>query len=220
MSREDWMEPRFRPAASKGWRAYWFRVIFFHHERDERLFDVLLLGVILVSVLVALLDSVALLHAHYGKFFYALEWAFTIAFTVEYLIRLSLVTRPMRYALSFYGLIDLLATLPTYISLFVIGADHLLVIRVLRLLRVFRIFKLSAYVVEYRSLGHALRASRRKAFRQRRAAGSMRGRWWRVQTLIASSRMPQMTASVAARLHQSASGMPRRASNSRWRCGL
>lgn len=162
MSTEDWMEPRFRARASNGWRARWFRVIFHHHQRDERLFDVLLLGVILVSVLVALLDSVALLHAHYGKFFYALEWVFTIAFSIEYLIRLSLVRRPMGYVLSFYGLIDLAAALPTYISLFIVGADHLLVIRVLRILRVFRILEMAEYSNEGSELMRALHASRRK----------------------------------------------------------
>ena len=156
------MEPRFRPATTKGWRGYWFRVIFRHHEPDERRFDVILLVVIFVSVLVALLDSVALLHAHYGKIFYALEWVFTIAFTLEYLIRLSLVSRPKHYALSFYGLIDLLATLPTYVSLFIVGADHLLVIRVLRILRVFRILEMVDYSNEGSELMRALYTSRRK----------------------------------------------------------
>lgn len=162
MSTEDWMEPRYRPVTTKGWRGYWFRLIFRHHEPDERRFDVILLGVILVSVVVAVLDSVALLHAHYGKIFYALEWIFTIAFSVEYLIRLSLVTRPMRYALSFYGLIDLLAALPTYVSLFIVGADHLLVIRALRILRVFRILEMVEYSNEGSELMRALYASRRK----------------------------------------------------------
>lgn len=162
MSTQEWMEPRFQPAATKGWRSYWFRVIFHHHEPDERRFDVILLGVILVSVLVTLLDSVALLHVHYGKFFYALEWVFTIAFTLEYLLRVTLVRRPMRYVLSFYGLIDLLAALPTYVSLFVVGADHLMVIRVLRILRVFRILEMSDYSNEGSELMRALYASRRK----------------------------------------------------------
>ncbi len=162
MSTEDWMEPRYRPVTTKGWRGYWFRLMFRHHEPDERRFDLILLGVILVSVVVALLDSVALLHVHYGKVFYALEWLFTIAFTVEYLIRLRLVTRPIRYALSFYGLIDLAAALPTYVSLFVIGADHLMVIRVLRILRVFRILEMVEYSNEGSELMRALYASRRK----------------------------------------------------------
>lgn len=162
MSTEDWMEPRFLPATTKGWRGFWFRVIFHHHKPDERSFDLILLGVILFSVLVALLDSVAILHVHYGKIFYALEWIFTIAFTLEYLLRLILVRRPMRYVLSFYGLIDLLAALPTYVSLFIAGADHLLVIRVLRILRVFRILEMVEYSNEGSELMRALYASRRK----------------------------------------------------------
>ena len=162
MSTEDWMEPRFLPASTQGWRGYWFRVIFHHRARDERGFDLILLGVILISVLVALLDSVASLHIRFGKFFYALEWAFTIAFTLEYLLRLCLVRRPMRYVLSFYGLIDLAAALPTYISLFIIGADHLLVIRVLRIMRVFRILEMVDYSNEGSELMRALYVSRRK----------------------------------------------------------
>ena len=162
MSTEEWMEPRFKPVTTKGWRGYCFRVIFHHHERDERGFDLILLGVIVVSVLVALLDSVGLMHARYGKIFYALEWIFTIAFSLEYLLRLSLVRRPMKYVLSFYGLIDLAAALPTYISLFVFGADHLLVIRVLRILRVFRILELAEYSNESSELMRALYSSRRK----------------------------------------------------------
>ena len=162
MSIPDWMEPRYQPAAESGWRATWFRVIFHHHAPDERRFDILLLCVIVVSVVVALLDSVALLHIHYGHIFYAIEWFFTIAFTIEYVLRLSLVRRPLRYALSFYGLIDLLAALPTYVSLFIVGADHLLVIRVLRILRVFRIFEMAEYSKEGSDLMSALHASRRK----------------------------------------------------------
>jgi voltage-gated potassium channel len=133
-----------------------------HHERDERRFDVILLAVIAISVVVALLDSVALLHIHYGNIFYIIEWVFTIAFMIEYFLRLSLVRRPPRYALSFYGLIDLMAALPTYISLFVAGADHLLVIRVLRILRVFRILEMVEYSNEGSELMRALHASRRK----------------------------------------------------------
>ena len=91
-----------------------------------------------------------------------MEWVFTIAFTIEYLLRLNLVRRPLRYALSFYGLIDLMAALPTYISLFIVGADHLLVIRVLRILRVFRILEMVEYSNEGSDLMRALHASRRK----------------------------------------------------------
>jgi voltage-gated potassium channel len=162
MSPPEWLEPELRPMQTAGWRYYLFRLLFRHHERDERLFDIVLLVAILVSVVIALLDSVALLHAHYGTWFYAAEWVFTILFSVEYLIRLSVVRRPMRYALSFYGVIDLLAALPTYISLFLTGADHLLVIRVLRILRVFRILEMVEFSKESSELMRALHDSRRK----------------------------------------------------------
>ncbi|MGB0132584.1 ion transporter [Dokdonella sp.] len=162
MAPPEWLEPELRPIQKDGWRAYMFRLMFRHHEPDERRFDVALLIAIAISVLVALLDSVALLHAHYGSYFYAVEWVFTILFSIEYLIRLSIVRRPLRYALSFYGVIDLLAALPTYISLFVVGADHLLVIRVLRILRVFRILEMVEFSKEGSELMRALHASRRK----------------------------------------------------------
>jgi voltage-gated potassium channel len=158
----EWLEPELRPAEKSGWRAYLFRILFRHHEPDERRFDILLLIAIVVSVLIAVLDSVAILHVHYGDIFYAIEWVFTILFTIEYLVRLSIVRRPLRYALSFYGVIDLLAALPTYISIFVVGADHLLVIRVLRILRVFRILEMVEFSKEGSELMRALHASRRK----------------------------------------------------------
>jgi voltage-gated potassium channel len=162
MAPPEWLEPELRPIQKDGWRAYMFRLMFRHHKPDERRFDVMLLVAIAVSVVVALLDSVALLHARYGMYFYAVEWVFTILFSIEYLIRLSIVRRPLRYALSFYGVIDLLAALPTYISLFVVGADHLLVIRVLRILRVFRILEMVEFSKEGSELMRALHASRRK----------------------------------------------------------
>ncbi|MEZ5462613.1 ion transporter [Dokdonella sp.] len=162
MSPPEWLEPNLRPIQKDGWRAYLFRLMFQHHKPDERRFDVVLLIAIVVSVLIAILDSVALLHVRYGTYFYAAEWVFTILFSIEYLIRLSIVRRPLRYALSFYGVIDLLAALPTYISVFVVGADHLLVIRVLRILRVFRILEMVEFSKEGSELMRALHSSRRK----------------------------------------------------------
>jgi voltage-gated potassium channel len=96
--------------------------------------------------------------------FDVLEWGFTLLFTVEYLARLSCVERPLRYARSFFGVVDLLSVLPTYLALFIPGLHALIDIRLLRLLRVFRILKLTEYVQEYRRLGAALNASRRKIF--------------------------------------------------------
>jgi voltage-gated potassium channel len=152
----------FEPAASSGWRAECYRIIFFHGERDERLFDVILIVAIIFSVLVAMLDSVADYDRDWGEWLRAAEWAATILFTVEYLVRLAVVRHPWRYACSFFGVIDLLAVLPTYLSLLFVGAQHLIVIRVLRILRVFRILKLSQYVGEASALLGALYESRRK----------------------------------------------------------
>ena len=111
---------------------------------------------------VVLADSVQALGARYGTEFQILEWAFTALFTIEYLARLSCVRHPWRYASSFFGIVDLLSILPTYVALLVPEAHVLIDVRILRLLRIFRILKLAAYVWEYQALGHALVASRRK----------------------------------------------------------
>lgn len=145
-----------------GWRRRWFEVIFGHETAAGRNFDLLLIVVIMGSVLIAMLDTVAVLHARYGGLFFALEWAFTLLFTAEYLVRLAIVRRPIRYARSFFGVIDLLAVLPTYLSLLLPGAQYLLVVRVLRILRVFRILKLLRYVDETRVLIGAMQRSWRK----------------------------------------------------------
>ena len=128
------------------------------------MFDLLLLIAIASSVVVVLLESVASVRARVGPTLRAAEWGFTVLFTIEYILRLATVTRPLRYARSVYGIIDLLAILPSYISLLFPGAQSLLVIRLLRLLRVFRVFKLAEYLDESRTLVQALRASGRKIF--------------------------------------------------------
>jgi len=107
-------------------------------------------------------DSVQAMHLAYGPLLTVMEWVLTLLFTAEYVARLLCVRRPLQYALSFYGLIDLLAVLPTYLALFVPGLHALVDVRVLRLLRMFRVFKLAAYVAEYQSLARALAASGRK----------------------------------------------------------
>ena len=149
-----------RPLA--GWRLRLYTVIFEADTRAGRLFDQWLIVVILASVAVVVLDSVQTVGARYAATFGILEWFFTIAFTLEYVARLLCVRHPARYALSFYGLIDLAALLPTYVALLVPEVHALIDVRVLRLLRVFRVFKLTAYMAEFQSLGAALRASRRK----------------------------------------------------------
>ena len=145
-----------------GWRLKVYTVIFEADTRAGRLFDLWLIAIILASVMVVVLDSVQTLGIRYHTEFNMLEWLFTIGFTLEYVARLLCVRHPARYALSFYGLIDLAALLPTYIALLVPEVHALIDVRVLRLLRVFRIFKLTAYMVEFQSLSSALKASRRK----------------------------------------------------------
>lgn len=162
MTLPAWFEPEFRAASEQGWRGKWFRIIFRHALPDERRYDLWLLVVIGASVLVAVLDTVAVIHRQFGDFFYAIEWVFTILFAIEYVLRLSLVRRSWRYATSFYGMIDLAAVLPTFLSLVIPGADHLIVIRILRVLRVFRIFEMLEYSQEGSALVHALYNSRRK----------------------------------------------------------
>ena len=145
-----------------GWRARVHEIIFGIDTVAGRAFDIGLVVAILLSILVVVLDSVPAIGRPHADLMYALEWFFTLLFTVEYAARLATVRHPLRYAVSFYGLIDLLSVLPTYISLLVPGSEALLDIRILRLLRVFRIFKLTLYIEEYTRLGEALAASRRK----------------------------------------------------------
>ena len=125
-------------------------------------FDVSLLVAILLSVLAVMLESVESIRDSHGSTLRAIEWGFTLIFTFEYLLRLYCVRKPWQYAKSFYGLVDLLSIIPTYLSLIVAGTQSLIVIRALRLLRVFRVFKLAHFVGEEQHLYSALRASRRK----------------------------------------------------------
>lgn len=139
-----------------------YTVIFEADTTAGRVFDLVLVAMILASVTVVVLDSMAAVHDRYSAVLAALEWAFTLLFTVEYIARLSCVRHPLRYARSVLGIIDLLALLPTYLAILVPGLHALIDVRVLRLLRLFRILKLGAYVAEFGSLGRALAASRRK----------------------------------------------------------
>ena len=139
-----------------------YRIIFEADTAAGKAFDLALILVILLSVLVVLIDSVRDVHENLGELLYLAEWLFTILFTIEYIFRLACVKKPLRYATSFFGIIDLLAILPTYVSLLFPGGQSLLVIRVLRVLRVFRVLKLSRHLQEKQILGKALLASRRK----------------------------------------------------------
>lgn len=144
------------------WRLKLYTIIFEADTPAGRRFDVWLIGIILASVLVVMVDSVHGWTPTQNTVLTMLEWGFTLVFTVEYVARLVCVRHPMRYALSFYGIVDLLALVPTYVAFFVPEAGVLIDVRVLRLLRVFRVFKLTAYVAEYQSLAQALHTSRRK----------------------------------------------------------
>lgn len=139
-----------------------FIVIFGSGTSTGRYFDVALIICILLSVLCVMLDSVYDLHAAYGSVFYGIEWAFTILFTIEYVLRLYAVRKPLRYGRSFFGVIDLLAILPTYLSLLVAGTQYLLVIRLLRVLRIFRVLRIMPYIGESNILLTALWNARRK----------------------------------------------------------
>ncbi len=145
-----------------GWRYRLYLVIFESDTSWGRAFDVALIGAILLSVITVMLESVPSIRSEHGPGLYVAEWGFTLLFTVEYVIRLVCVGRPARYAFSFFGLVDLLAVVPTYFSLLVPEAQFLMVIRLLRILRVFRVLKLVHYVSEADVLLAALRASRRK----------------------------------------------------------
>lgn len=144
------------------WKQRLHEVIFESDTRAGKAFDLLLLVAIALSVVTVMVESVAGMRAAHGPLLVAIEWGFTILFSLEYGLRLLSVRRPGRYAASFFGIVDLLALLPTYLSLLIPGTQYLLVIRMVRLLRVFRILKLAEYLHEGSMLQRALWASRRK----------------------------------------------------------
>lgn len=145
-----------------GLRVRVFETIFEAETPAGRLFDVVLLWAILCSVGAVMLESVAEYRARWGPQLRAAEWVFTVVFAIEYVVRLATVRRPLRYARSFFGVVDLLAILPTPLSVLIPGAQSLLVVRVVRLLRVFRVLKLASFTDQAEVLIHALRASRAK----------------------------------------------------------
>jgi voltage-gated potassium channel len=148
--------------AERNWRERARIIIFEADTPAGKVFDVALLVAIGLSVLAVMLESVGSIEARHGDSLRAAEWVITLLFSVEYLLRLACVGRPLRYASSFFGLVDLLAILPTYLSLILPGSQSLLVIRSLRLLRVFRVFKLARFLREANVLLSALQAGSRK----------------------------------------------------------
>ena len=144
------------------WRHKLHTVIYESNTVAGKVFDVSLLMLILLSIIVVMLDSVERFNQRYSGLFYTLEWTFTILFTIEFILRLICIDKPLRYVFSTFGVIDLLAIIPSYLSIFYAGAQSLLVLRALRLLRVFRIFKLTHFLTEIDFLKTAMQASVKK----------------------------------------------------------
>jgi len=144
------------------WRVKLHEIIFEADTFLGKLFDIVLILSIILSIIAVMLDSIASIRAGYGNILLIVEWSFTILFTIEYILRILAINIPRRYIFSFYGIVDLLAILPTYLSLFLPGTQFLLVIRVLRVLRIFRVLKFVQYLSEAKMLRQALSASRRK----------------------------------------------------------
>lgn len=148
--------------ATSSWRKNLRTVIFSTHTTAGKNFDIALLWAILFSILTVMLESVASIKQEYGHVLRIIEWSFTILFTVEYIARIISINNPFRYIFSFYGIVDVLSILPTFVSLLIVGSHYLIVIRTLRLLRIFRIFKLVRFIGEAAVLKAALIASAHK----------------------------------------------------------
>ena len=151
-----------QPAVGTGWRTRLHTVVFEADTPAGRAFDLVLIALIAISVLLVSVETVSGLSPATYRAMRLAEGVLTAVFTVEYVLRLLAVRRPLVYASSFYGVVDLVAILPTWVSLVVPGAQVLLVVRVLRLLRIFRVLKLTRYMSEARVIGSALRASSQK----------------------------------------------------------
>src|SRR3989338_3532087 len=139
------------------------KIVFESETFSGKLYDFALIFSIILSILVVILDSVLSLHNDYGKLFWKLEWLFTIVFTADYVLRIAILKNPRHYIFSFYGIVDLVSAVPSYL-VWVLGDKALLFIiaRALRLTRLFRIFKLTQYVFESKNLVIAIKQSKRK----------------------------------------------------------
>jgi len=144
------------------WREKVHEIIYEADTPAGKLFDVILLIVILISILLVMLESVESIGSRYASLLNISEWVITILFTLEYIARIISVKKPKAYIFSFYGIIDLLSTIPKYLSLFILGSHSLIALRALRLLRVFRILKLTRFIGESANFGKALKRSRAK----------------------------------------------------------
>jgi len=151
-----------RPDETKLWRSKLYEIIFEADTPEGKFFDVVLLIAIAASIIIVLLESVISIRASIGGTLRIIEWIFTFLFTIEYILRIISVKRAGTYIFSFYGIVDFVAIIPTYISLIFPGAQSLLIFRSLRLLRIFRVFKMGRYISEAKTLALALQASFRK----------------------------------------------------------
>ena len=148
--------------AQPSWKSKLHEVIYEADTPAGKAFDIVLLFVILLSIVVVMLESVKSINAEYSHLLYITEWFITIIFTVEYILRILTIKTPRKYIFSFYGIIDFISTIPTYLTLFLGGYNVLLAVRALRLLRIFRILKIARYIGEANKLNLALRQSRPK----------------------------------------------------------
>ena len=153
---------RFESADGADWRAKCHEIIFEAETIAGRRFDIILLWAIILSVIAVMLESVKEISDQWGTELIIIEWGFTILFTIEYIARLLSVKKPLKYVFSFFGIVDLLSILPTFLGIFIQGTGSLMVVRILRLLRVFRVLKLIGFLTEARVLLKALQASQKK----------------------------------------------------------
>ncbi|MCB0380707.1 MAG: ion transporter [Flavobacteriales bacterium] len=136
-----------------------YKIVFEHDTKAGKQFDIALLWLILFSVIVVMLESIPQLGVRFADEFLVVEWVLTVLFSIEYLLRIWITHQPIRYVFSFWGIIDLLSILPTYLSLFITGYHYLLIVRIFRLLRVFRVLKLARFNAEAQVLINALKSS-------------------------------------------------------------
>jgi len=148
----------------KGWKEKLYEILYGTHTRAGKVFDIALLIVIVYSVIIVMLESLPRFDVKYHRFLDISEWIVTILFTIEYILRIVCINKPKKYIFSFFGIVDLLSTIPKYLSFFVVGSQYITAFRALRLLRVFRILKLVRFVGESNNLVRSLKASRTKIF--------------------------------------------------------
>lgn len=154
--------PSVKDKKYKNNKEKWYEIIFGADTKEGRRFDIWLLWLIFISVLVVMADSVTEIHTEYIKPLIYIEFFFTAIFTVEYIVRIYVSPNPRKYIFSFWGIIDLVSTLPTYLGLFIHGPQFFRILRIVRLLRVFRVLRLTSFMVEVQSLGKAIKKSSAK----------------------------------------------------------